>query len=347
MTIDIDLDQNTYPIHINALEQLHYDKKVAIVTNPTVSGLWLKKLLTNLDAKACSIITVQDGEKYKNMQSIEYILEGMFNANMDRDSLLIAFGGGVIGDMTGFCASIFQRGIDFVQIPTTLLSQVDASVGGKTGINNAHGKNLVGSFHQPKAVHIDTQFLTTLPQREFGAGVAEVIKMAVMFDAAFFTWLQKADLTKEADLQHAIKRAVELKARVVAQDEKEKGLRAVLNYGHTFGHVIENETNYSTYLHGEAVGMGMVIANTLAIALGIFTQKEADEVTQLLQKYDIPTHYTINDAQKFYERFFYDKKSQNSSLKFILPQKIGSHRIIQDPNRKRVLDVLEQFGKES
>ncbi|MGM0534083.1 MAG: 3-dehydroquinate synthase [Campylobacterota bacterium] len=346
MTVDIDLDQNPYTIYLQPLQKLCFDKKVAVVTNPTVSGLWLQNLLQNLQAKQCHIITVRDGEQYKNMATAQYILDNMFDANLDRNSLLIAFGGGVIGDMTGFCASIFQRGIDFVQIPTTLLSQVDASVGGKTGINNAHGKNLVGSFHQPKAVHIDTQFLTTLPKREFSAGVAEIIKMAVMFDNDFFAWLETADLNDENSLRHAIRRAVELKAQVVANDEKEKGVRAVLNYGHTFGHVIENETGYSTYLHGEAVGIGMVMANALACRLDMFSTDQSRRITDLLQQYGIPTTYSIKDTNRFYQRFFYDKKSQDTSLKFILPKAIGDHAIVQNPPKKTVMRMLEDFSKE-
>jgi 3-dehydroquinate synthase len=196
-------------------------------------------------------------------------------------------------------------------------------------------------------VHIDTQFLTTLPKREFAAGVAEIIKMAVMFDAEFFAWLENADLNDENSLAHAIKRAVELKARVVAQDEKEKGLRAVLNYGHTFGHVIENETGYSTFLHGEAVGIGMVMANTMALGQGCMDENEAQRVKRLLQKYDIPVTYAIKDTQKFYERFFYDKKSLDSTLTFILPNHIGAHRIVKDPAKAEVMRTLEPFAKET
>jgi len=253
MQVNIPLKQvidNSYNITIDTIEKRYFDQKVAIVTNPKVSGLHLAYLLLKISAKELYIIIVPDGEEYKNQASIDLILESLFNHRFNRKSMLIAFGGGVIGDMTGYAASIYQRGIDFIQIPTTLLSQVDASVGGKTGINNTYGKNLIGAFHQPKAVFIDPHFLSTLPKREFAAGVAEIVKMAVTFNKDFFSFLEKADLYDKTVLQEAIKQAVETKADVVTKDEKEQGIRAALNYGHTFAHVIENETNYYTYVHG-------------------------------------------------------------------------------------------------
>jgi len=242
-------------------------------------------------------------------------------------------------------ASIYQRGIDFIQVPTTLLSQVDASVGGKTGINNAYGKNLIGAFHQPKAVYIDPHFLSTLPKREFGAGVAEIIKMAVTFNKDFFEFLEKADLHDKKVLQEAIKQAVETKADVVAKDEKEHGLRAALNYGHTFGHVIENETNYKTYLHGEAVAIGMVMANATAVAMGLMSEEEAQRVKNLLQKYDLPTSYTIKDTNSFYETFYLDKKSSDASVTFIVPVGIGGVQITDKITKELIISVLSVFGE--
>ncbi len=330
-----------YTVFIDELKNLKFDQKVAIITNPKVAGLHLKTLLENIEAKALYIITVPDGESYKNQQSIDLILESLFNHRLDRKSLLIAFGGGVIGDMTGYAASIFQRGIDFIQIPTTLLSQVDASVGGKTGINNSYGKNLVGAFHQPKAVYIESNFLSTLAPREFSAGVAEIIKMAVTFDKDFFIWLREADLTKKDDLQEAVRRSVETKARVVALDEKEQGIRAVLNYGHTFAHVIENETNYSRYLHGEAVAIGMHMANVLALHLELLTREEVDEIENLLRRYGLPTRYFVPNVEKFYDGFFLDKKTFNSKIKFILPHSIGGYMMRDDIDKHVVLDVLK------
>ncbi len=292
MIVKIDLtNDNSYEIYIEKLKALSFDRKVVVVTNPTVAGFHLEYLKSKLTAKELSVCTIKDGEEYKNMQTLEDILSSCFEAKLDRKSLLIAFGGGVIGDMTGFAASIYQRGIDFIQIPTTLLSQVDASVGGKTGINNKYGKNLVGTFHQPKAVYIDSSFLKTLPKRELGAGISEIIKMAVCFNKDFFSWLENNDLRDEKNIDIAIQKSVETKAWVVSQDEKEQGLRAALNYGHTFGHVIENITNYKTYLHGEAVGIGMCMANALALKLGFMSKEEEKRVENLLKKYDIPTTF--------------------------------------------------------
>ena len=348
MQVNIPLKQiidNSYDITIDTIEKKYFDKKVAIVTNPKVAGLHLAYFLSKISAKELYIITVPDGEEYKNQSSIDLILESLFNHRFNRKSMLIAFGGGVIGDMTGYAASIYQRGIDFVQVPTTLLSQVDASVGGKTGINNAYGKNLIGAFHQPKAVYIDSHFLLTLPKREFGAGVAEIIKMAVTFNKDFFEFLEKADLHDKKVLQEAIKQAVETKADVVAKDEKEHGLRAALNYGHTFGHVIENETHYKTYLHGEAVAIGMVMANDTAVAMGLMREEEAQRVKNLLEKYNLPTSYVIKDVNSFYETFFLDKKSSDASVTFIVPVSIGGVKITDTVDKELILSVLSKLGE--
>jgi len=336
---------NSYNITIDALPQIHFDRKVAIVTNPKVAGLHLAYLLSKISAKEIYIITVPDGEEYKNQKSIDTILDSLFNHRFNRNSMLIAFGGGVIGDMTGYAASIFQRGVDFIQIPTTLLSQVDASVGGKTGMNNAYGKNLVGAFHQPKSVYIDSHFLTTLPSREFGAGVAEIVKMAVTFNKDFFDFLESADLRDAAVLKEVIQQAVQTKANVVAEDEKEHGLRAALNYGHTFGHVIESETNYKTFLHGEAVAIGMVMANETAVAMEYMSRDEAQRVKTLLEKYDLPTSYIVKNPDAFYETFYLDKKSSDSAITFILPIGIGDVTINSDIKVETILSVLNKFGE--
>jgi len=347
MKVDITLKKvidNSYSINIDEVPNNHFDTKVAIITNTKVAGLHLHYLLSKISAKELYIVTVQDGESYKNQETIDYILEALFNHKFNRGSLLIAFGGGVVGDMTGFAASIYQRGIDFIQIPTTLLSQVDASVGGKTGINNKYGKNLIGAFYQPKAVYIDPHFLQTLPKREFGAGVAEVVKMAVTFNKEFFEFLEKNDLHDPKNLKLAIKHSVETKAHVVTQDEKEKGIRAALNYGHTFGHVIENETHYKKYLHGESVAIGMVMANTLAVELGLLSEEDALRIKAVLERYDLPTSYEIKDVESFYEAFFLDKKSTDTKIKFILPKGIGDVEMRDDIPKETVLKVLEKFG---
>ena len=347
MKVNISLKKvvdNSYDITIDTLAAMHFDTKVAIVTNPTIAALHLESLLTKISAKELYIITVPDGEEYKNQASIDIIVNSMFEHRFNRKSMLIAFGGGVIGDMTGFASSIYQRGIDFIQIPTTLLSQVDASVGGKTGMNNKYGKNLIGAFHQPKAVYIDPSFLQTLPAREFGAGVAEIVKMAVTFNKDFFEFLESADLKNKDVLAQVIKRAVQTKANVVAQDEKEHGIRAALNYGHTFGHVIENETKYKTYLHGEAVAIGMVLANSTSVKMGLMREDEASRVKTLLRKYELPTSYAIKDSKKFYETFYLDKKSADSSITFILPVGLGDVKITDACEKNLLLSVLDEMG---
>ena len=336
---------DSYSITIDTLPKLHFDTKVAVVTNQTVSKLHLDYLLGKISAKELHVIELKDGEEFKNQESIDAILDSLFEHRFNRKSMLIAFGGGVIGDMTGYAASIYQRGIDFIQIPTTLLSQVDASVGGKTGMNNRYGKNLVGAFHQPRAVYIDPYFLTTLPSREFGAGVAEIVKMAVTFNKDFFEFLELADLKNPQVLQEAIKQAVQTKADVVSQDEKEKGIRAALNYGHTFGHVIENETAYKEFLHGEAVAIGMVMANEVALKMNLMTHEEAHRVKMLLQKYNLPITYVIEDVKKFYEAFFLDKKSSDAAITFILPLGIGDVVISDKVDAGTIMCVLNKFGK--
>ena len=348
MNIDIQLKKeidNSYQVHLGELPPLKYDTKVAIITNPKVSGLHLNYLLSRLTAKEVYIVTVEDGENFKTLSTIENVLNNLFEHKFNRSSMLIALGGGVIGDMTGFAASIYQRGIDFVQIPTTLLSQVDASVGGKTGVNNAYGKNLIGTFHQPKAVYIDPHFLSTLPAREYAAGIAEIIKMAVCFDKEFFEWLESADLHETSVIEEAIAKSVKTKAMVVSKDEKEKGLRAALNYGHTFGHVIENETGYTQYLHGETVSIGMVMANELAIRLGQMKTDEAQRIKELLIRYDLPIGYPIKSVDSFYEAFFLDKKSSDTNITFIVPEHLGGVELRSDIPKEIIVDVLKSFAE--
>ncbi|WP_086234514.1 3-dehydroquinate synthase [Campylobacter devanensis] len=343
MQIDINLDKNSYKVYIDELSKLKFKGKVAIITNSKVGGLYLNDILSIVEADEKYVITIADGEEYKNLATIEDILEQLFVSRLDRSSTIIALGGGVISDMSGFTASIYERGIDFITIPTTLLAQVDASVGGKTGVNNKFGKNLIGSFYQPKAVYCESRFLKSLPKREFAAGIAEAIKMAIMFDREFFEFFESCDINNQDDLTKIIKRCVELKAMVVSQDEREKGLRAVLNYGHTFAHVIENELNYKGLLHGEAVAVGMNMANRLAVNLGLLSVKEFDRIENLLIKFDLPTKYKIKDENAFYNAFSLDKKSENSVIKFILPNGIGKNLIKSDISKERVLEVLGLF----
>jgi 3-dehydroquinate synthase len=343
MTVDINLPDCNYKITIDKLQNIHIDTKAVIVTNQTVSSLHLDYLLSKLNVNDISVVTVLDGEQYKNFTTIEQILDHCFIHKLNRKSVLIALGGGVIGDMTGFASSIYQRGIDFIQVPTTLLSQVDASVGGKTGVNNKYGKNLIGAFHQPRAVYIDPYFLTTLPKREFSAGVAEIIKMAVCFNKDFFNWLELNDLDSEDNIKYAIQKSVETKASVVNQDEKEHGIRAALNYGHTFGHVIENETKYEKYLHGEAVGIGIVMANALSVKLNLLQKDDASRIKALLQKYNIPISYKIKDIEDFYQHFFLDKKALDNKIKFVLASGIGECVITDKSSKEDVITILKDF----
>ncbi|QKG29255.1 3-dehydroquinate synthase [Campylobacter sp. RM16187] len=345
MQIDINLKDisRNYKVYIDELKELKIDTKVAIITNSKVGGLHLDSLLAVLKCKEKFIITLPDGEEYKNLKSIEEVLEQLFVSRLDRSSVIIAFGGGVISDMAGFVASIYQRGIRFINIPTTLLAQVDASVGGKTGVNNKFGKNLIGSFYQPSAVYCESKFLQTLPKREFAAGVAEAIKMAVMFDKEMFEWLEGANLEEKTNLQQLIYKSVFLKAKAVEADEREKGVRAVLNYGHTFAHVIENETGYKRFLHGEAVAIGINMANSLAVKLGLLTDLDRDRIKNLLIKFNLPVEYKIADLDVFYDAFFLDKKSENSKIKFILPNGIGGYEIRQDISKDIVMQVLSEF----
>lgn len=343
MKIDLSLGEKSYSVFIDELQEIKLKGKVAIITNPKVGGLWLDFLLQRLDCEQKFIITIPDGEEYKNTASVEQILEQLFGSKLDRKSTLIALGGGVISDITGFCASIYERGIDFINIPTTLLAQVDASVGGKTGVNNRFGKNLIGSFYQPRAVYCESKFLSTLPAREFAAGVAEAVKMAVCFDAELFKFFETHDLKSADEISHVIARCVEIKAGVVERDERESGVRAVLNYGHTFAHAIEKITDYKKFLHGEAVAVGMVMANALARRLGKLSGEQEEQIRKVLQKFALPIKFHVADADAFYELFFLDKKSENGKIKFILPDGIGKFYASKEIAKDEVIAVLKEF----
>lgn len=343
MEVKIPLGEQSYSVFIDELKSLNFDNKICIITNQKVAGLHLKTLLELIKAPEISVISLPDGEEYKNIKSVENILEQLFIAKIDRKSLIVAFGGGVVSDIAGFVAGIYQRGIKFINIPTTLLSQVDASVGGKTGVNCRFGKNLIGIFNQPSAVYCESKFLKTLPKREISAGMAEVIKMAVMFDREFFDFLNKSSLDDSDFLTKIIEKCVRIKSDVVSKDAKENGIRAVLNYAHTFAHVIENETKYMKFLHGEAVAMGMDMANELALSLGLISNSEKAQIKTLLEKFNLPTFYKIADVDRFYEAFYLDKKTFNSKIKFILPKSIGNFEICENIPKDQVLKVLEKF----
>lgn len=347
MVIQVDTttsQQNNYQVFIDELDVIKLKGKVAIVTNPTVSKLHLDTVLSKLVADEVHVVSILDGEEYKNMDSVDYILGELFKLKFNRNSTLIALGGGVIGDITGFCAAIYQRGIDFIQIPTTLLAQVDASVGGKTGVNNQFGKNLIGAFHQPRAVYCETNFLQTLPRNIFNSGIAEMIKVAVVYDKEYFSWLEKCDFRDMKSLRLAISKSIQLKSKIVSLDTREKGVRAILNYGHTFAHVIERESEYKKYLHGEAVSIGMNMANNLALELGLLDMVDIERICEVLQRQNLPLSYKIEDVESFYDSFLLDKKSHDSNVTFVFPNHIGDFFLKKDVPKDTVLKVLRKFS---
>lgn len=348
MQIDIKLKQNSYKVFINELEKLNFDTKVVLLSNARILNLHLKTLESKIKCKELFIISIEEGEEYKNLQTVEKILNQMFAHRIDRKSILISFGGGVISDIGGFVASIYQRGISFINIPTTLLACVDASVGGKTGVNNQFGKNLIGSFYQPKAVYCQSEFLKTLNDKELSSAMAEVIKMALSFDIRFFKFIQNIDkklfLSRDDELlSNIIQKSVEIKAKIVSKDEKENHLRMILNYGHTFAHVIENQTFYKKYLHAEAVSIGIHMANILAYHLNLLQKTQIQEINQTLQKFDLPIFYKIPNINAFYQNFFLDKKTKQEKINFILLKKIGKAIITDNIDKNTILKSLESF----
>ncbi len=338
VTLQVDLDERSYPISIGTrlidnaalLQQCLPAQRVAIVTNTVVAPLYLGRLHASLEAAGKQVIDIvlPDGEEEKNWACLMRIFDALLEHKCDRKTTLIALGGGVVGDMTGFAAASYMRGIPFIQIPTTLLAQVDSSVGGKTGINHPLGKNMIGAFYQPQAVLADIDTLHTLPLRELSAGLAEVIKYGAVIDTEFFEWLeQHIDrlMARDANaLVHAIKRCCEIKADVVRQDEREGGLRAILNFGHTFGHAIEAGMGYGVWLHGEAVGCGMVLAADLSCRMGFIDAVQRDRVTALVKRAGLPTAPPNLGLSRWIELMQVDKKSEGGQIKFILMQPLGS-----------------------
>jgi len=346
ISLDVELGDRSYPIVIGrgllddgALLTRHISGsgKVAIVTNTTVAPLYLEKVAAPLRAAGREVVPIilPDGEEYKNWQSLNLVFDALLANKCDRKTTLVALGGGVIGDLTGYAAASYMRGVPFVQIPTTLLAQVDSSVGGKTGINHPLGKNMIGAFYQPRAVIADTATLDTLPDRELSAGLAEVIKHGAILDAGFFDWIEhnigKLVARDHDALAHAILRSCEIKADVVKRDEREGGLRAVLNFGHTFGHAIENGLGYGEWLHGEAVGCGMVMAADLSHRLGLIDQASVDRLRALTQAARLPTVAPDLGVERWIELMEVDKKNEGGAIKFILLKPLGSPSIAGAP----------------
>jgi 3-dehydroquinate synthase len=338
VTLNVDLGERSYPISIGAGLLAHTalltthikGARVAIVTNTVVAPLYLENLKIALAAagKQVTTIVLPDGEEQKDMANMMRIFDVLLAEKCDRKTTLIALGGGVIGDMTGFAAATYMRGVPFIQIPTTLLSQVDSSVGGKTGINHPLGKNMIGAFYQPQAVLADTATLNTLPLRELSAGLAEVIKHGAIIDAPFFAWIEQnigALMARDLmALSYAIQRSCEIKAEVVRQDEREGGLRAILNFGHTFGHAIESGMGYGVWLHGEAVGCGMVMAADLSCRLGYIDTSTRDRVTALVRAAGLPVIAPNLGVQRWLELMQVDKKNEGGEIKFILMKPLGA-----------------------
>lgn len=352
-TLQVDLGERSYPIIIGShllgqgdlLRPYIAGRQVAIVTNSTVAPLYLERLQQALGGYAVISIVLPDGEAFKDWQHLQLIFDGLLQARHDRRTTLIALGGGVVGDMTGFAAACYQRGVDFIQVPTTLLSQVDSSVGGKTGINHPLGKNMVGAFYQPKAVLIDAATLQTLPARELSAGLAEVIKYGLICDAPFLDWLEQNIVAlrglQPAALIEAIERSCAAKARVVAADERESGLRATLNLGHTFGHAIETHMGYGNWLHGEAVAAGTLMAAQMSHRLGWLTASERDRVALLLIAAGLPVVPPAEmTAEDFLQHMAVDKKVLDGQLRLVLLKAMGEACVTADYPASLLQDVL-------
>ncbi len=336
-TLSVDLGDRSYPIHIGPglLGQADLivphlaQKRVMVVTNTTVAPLYLPRLTSTLEGAGVKVacVVLPDGEAYKNWETLNRIFDALLTERAERKTTLIALGGGVIGDMTGFAAACYQRGVPFLQIPTTLLSQVDSSVGGKTGINHPLGKNMIGAFYQPKAVLADTDTLKTLPARELSAGLAEVIKYGLIRDAGFLAWLE-ANMAKlraldPAAIARAIYRSCEIKAQVVGEDEREGGIRAILNLGHTFGHAIETGMGYGVWLHGEAVAAGMVLAAQVSQRMGWLSAADVARIRALIRAAGLPDVAPDLGVEKYLEYMGHDKKVEAGKMRFVLLKQLG------------------------
>jgi 3-dehydroquinate synthase len=334
-SLRVALGERSYPIYIGAglldraeLYRPHLSGgSAAIVTNEVVAPLYLARVRQALHGVRLTEVIVPDGEQAKSWPTLERIFDALLEARCGRDTLLVALGGGVVGDLAGFAAAVYQRGMPFLQVPTTLLAQVDSSVGGKTAINHARGKNMIGAFHQPQAVISDVAALDSLPDRELRAGLAEVIKHGLALDLAFVEWLEaNIDklLARDAQaLTAAVRRCCELKAGVVAADERESGVRALLNFGHTFGHAIEAGAGYGAWLHGEAIGAGMVMAAQLSKGLGLVRDSDVARVRRLVSRAGLPTRGPTLEPQELMALMAVDKKAAQGKLRFVVLEQIG------------------------
>ncbi|MDY6948096.1 MAG: 3-dehydroquinate synthase [Pseudomonadota bacterium] len=340
--VDIALAERSYPILIgphlleddSLLDEVIPWRKLLIVTNDTIAPLYLRPLQTALKQRRIAAVVLPDGEQYKTLDTMSRIIDALISERMNRDAAVIALGGGVIGDMAGFAAACYQRGIDYVQVPTTLLAQVDSSVGGKTAVNHPQAKNMIGAFHQPRCVIADTATLHTLPEREYRAGISEIVKYGLIYDPAFFVWLEanaEALLGRvDTAVMHAVRRSCEIKAEVVGVDEREQGLRAILNLGHTFGHAIETASGYGNWLHGEAVAAGMVMAADLSERLGWLPSADKDRAIALLQRFKLPVEPPRIGAERARELMGLDKKVLDGKLRLVLLRSLGKADVVSD-----------------
>lgn len=353
-TLNVDLGERSYPIYIgpgllgrSELLRPHIPgKQVLIVTNHTVAPIFLQPLQASLQGLQTAITILPDGEQYKTLEVLNRIFDSLLERRFERSCTLIALGGGVIGDMTGFAAACYQRGVNFVQIPTTLLAQVDSSVGGKTGVNHRLGKNMIGAFYQPRCVLADTDTLNTLPDREFSAGIAEVVKYGLISDLPFFNWLESNIETllarDPAALSYAIERSCRNKAAIVALDERESGVRAILNLGHTFAHAIETGTGYGVWLHGEAVAAGICIAAELSARLGWLNRDEVARIITLLSRARLPVRPPATlSSEDFLRLMAVDKKAQDGRLRLILLKTLGETVIVDNVDLNLLKTTLD------
>jgi 3-dehydroquinate synthase len=358
-TLVVELGERRYPIYIGEglltrteLLRPHVaGRQVMIVSNETVAPLYLQKVLAIFAGSQCHQVVLPDGEQYKTWEVLNRIFDALLENHCDRRVTLVALGGGVVGDMAGFAAACYQRGVPFIQVPTTLLAQVDSSVGGKTGINHPLGKNMIGAFHQPQCVLIDTATLNTLPDRELSAGLAEIIKYGLIRDTAFLEWLETnmdALLRRDAAiLAEAIERSCRNKAEVVAADERESGERALLNLGHTFGHAIETGMGYGTWLHGEAVAAGMVMAAVLSARMAWIQPADVARIEVLMQRARLPVRAPAAlDPARMLELMAVDKKAQDGRIRLVLLQAMGKAVVTADYNPALLRAVLQEFRSE-
>ncbi|TEU25110.1 MAG: 3-dehydroquinate synthase [Gammaproteobacteria bacterium] len=354
--LNLDLGEKSYPIYIgqdllsqSELLTKHISgKQVMIVTNTTVAPLYLDKVKSLLVDHQVSTVVLPDGEQYKTLDTVNLIFSALLEARFDRSCTLIALGGGVVGDMTGYASASYQRGVNFIQIPTTLLSQVDSSVGGKTGVNHALGKNMIGAFHQPKCVVIDVDTLDTLENREYSAGMAEVIKYGLLGNINFLDYLQNnidgLMARDKALIIESVYQSCEDKANIVAQDELEAGKRALLNFGHTFGHAIENTLGYGNYLHGEAISVGMLMAAKLSQLEGYLSVEDVNQIQDLLEKSNLPISISGKiTASDFMAAMSVDKKVIDGNIRLILLKELGDAFICDDYQNQLLDQVINDF----